>query len=763
LISPELGHSFGEAALLAEDKARNATVVADEPCDFLVIDQALFDRGLKAIQESEYAEICNFVESHIFFRHMSPKFKHLLELSLRREFYPFDSVIIRQGDPTTALYFILSGQANMFVEPNSYQKQYPHMWPFEAGIDLYSQEFEWLRESRKNAILRKYEDPAVWPTKSDYLVVKRTEGYAAAEKRMQCFNVYNMYPKFHEYLYSSPNKTKTKHAYIPHKKALLLPCALTYIFSENQTNSVYSKFIQEKLEMRTNSKQGKDVMFLNFLLCKMTEERLPSAKKLPPIKATKQLPTKEIQVQHLLERFKEGQVQLIEPIIPGALIYKEQMQEKARIRSNLRKRSTMGVSAMLREARRKMNRRQPRSRREIVESLREMMESDLVEYTKPAGVSVNASQLPSRSSPKPPSPDKKAPSRKGSIVENPLLKNVRFQEEEAAKSKSNNSSRRNSLKDDTRRGSDAGGTKTPNARRGSKENIDKLVSPSPRRQSKKKPALPPPEKSGSLVLPAIAEAPRELSNLTAASINKAARDQPGAQDTSRRSAADRGQAVGEESLGTEASAGSQSGSASSKLEYKRTEVPATSKSPTRLPPLAKPELKKPENVSPTKWQSALQFVNERISDRFTKQLLEHGPGFDDYETSDVSLNVLENRIRTFFTKQVQSRQDLNLPPLRRFKLDLEDADVNLPKPGGKVWIRKRLCRFANSEVKVKNHEHVRYHMVPELPQFDHVKKTKVIMHHLLSGKLAPGSNSQPGSPRKMAAAAFSSGNSFSKT
>ncbi|KAK3759794.1 hypothetical protein RRG08_041748 [Elysia crispata] len=185
----EMGHSFGEAALLAEDKSRNATVVAAEPCEFLVIDQDLFDRGLKDIQEREYAEICNFVESHIFFRHMSPKFKHWLELSLRREFYPFDSIMIRQGEPASALYFILSGHANMFVEPNSYQKQYPHMWPFEAGIDLYSQEFEWLRESRKNAILRKYEDPAVCPTKSDYLVIKRTEGYAAAEKRMQVGHV----------------------------------------------------------------------------------------------------------------------------------------------------------------------------------------------------------------------------------------------------------------------------------------------------------------------------------------------------------------------------------------------------------------------------------------------------------------------------------------------------------------------------------------------------------------------------------------------
>lgn len=529
------------------------------------------------------------------------------------------------------------------------------------------------------------------------------------------------------------------------------------------TMEVIKSTATEKLAMRINSKQGKDVTFLNFLHHKMTEERLPSAKRLPPIKTTKHLPTKEIQVQHLLERFKDGQAELIEPIIPGALIYKEQMQEKARIRSNLRKRSTMGVSAMLREARRKMNRRQPRSRREIVESLREMMESDLVEYTKPAGVSSNPTELPSRSSPKPPSPEKKPTNRKGSLIENPLLKNVRFQEEE--KSKSDSSSRRNSLSNDTRRGSITGPDVTAAAAASSgnkisKENTEKLVSPSPRRQPKKRLSMPPPEKSGNLVLPAIAETPRELSNVTAASVKKDAPETTAKQsqgNTPRLSFADLTHQQGGERSGTyAASAGS--GSTSSKLEYKRTEVPATSKSPTRLPPLAKPELKKPDNVSPTKWQSALQFVNERINDRFTKQLLEHGPGFDDYETSDASLHVLENRIRTFFTKQIQSRQDLNLPPLRRFKLDLEDADVTLPKPGGKVWIRKRLCRFANSEVKVKNHEHVRYHMVPELPQFDHVKKTKVIMHHLLSGKLGTPGNSQPSSPRKVAAAAFSGTN-----
>jgi hypothetical protein len=40
------------------------------------------------------------------------------------------------------------------------------------------------RESRKQAVLRKYENPAVLATKPESLVVRRTEGYAAIEKMM---------------------------------------------------------------------------------------------------------------------------------------------------------------------------------------------------------------------------------------------------------------------------------------------------------------------------------------------------------------------------------------------------------------------------------------------------------------------------------------------------------------------------------------------------------------------------------------------------
>lgn len=41
------------------------------------------------------------------------------------------------------------------------------------------------RELRRAAILRKYEDPSVWETMPEDLMIKRNEGYAAIEKHMQ--------------------------------------------------------------------------------------------------------------------------------------------------------------------------------------------------------------------------------------------------------------------------------------------------------------------------------------------------------------------------------------------------------------------------------------------------------------------------------------------------------------------------------------------------------------------------------------------------
>jgi CRP-like cAMP-binding protein len=43
----DAGKSFGEIALMSKDAVRNASIVADDPTDLLVVSRLLFNRSLK--------------------------------------------------------------------------------------------------------------------------------------------------------------------------------------------------------------------------------------------------------------------------------------------------------------------------------------------------------------------------------------------------------------------------------------------------------------------------------------------------------------------------------------------------------------------------------------------------------------------------------------------------------------------------------------------------------------------------------------------
>jgi hypothetical protein len=62
----------------------------------------------------------------------------------------------------------------------------------------------------------------------------------------------------------------------------------------------------------------------------------------------------------------------------------------------------------------------------------------------------------------------------------------------------------------------------------------------------------------------------------------------------------------------------------------------------------------------------------------------------------------------------------------------QENEVKAPKPGGKVWIRRRMCRFADNKIQVKDHQHVRHHIVDDIPDFDStVQKQKRVMQAFL--------------------------------
>ena len=58
------------------------------------------------LQEREYTDRKDFIEEHPLFRSWNPRFKRLLEMSLIKEVFSYDSNIIRQGEPVDGLKFL---------------------------------------------------------------------------------------------------------------------------------------------------------------------------------------------------------------------------------------------------------------------------------------------------------------------------------------------------------------------------------------------------------------------------------------------------------------------------------------------------------------------------------------------------------------------------------------------------------------------------------------------------------------------------------
>nr|XP_022306331.1 uncharacterized protein LOC111112810 isoform X5 [Crassostrea virginica] len=733
IVSYGPGKAFGEVALVKRESFRNASIIADEDLDLLVIGQDLFDRSLKSDHEKEFAEINDFIEGHPFFCHMPNKLKKLLEMSLRRETFIFDTVLIKQGEPVQGLHFILKGQANVIVEPHKHQKQYPHLWPFEAGIDIYSVEFEHLREkrqeARRQAILRKYEDPAVWETKSEELVIRRTEGYAAVEKRMKERHVDLCSIQDREVL-GDIEILNNLSTYMHTVKCT----ANTEVFildtknydrivgkKNSSTLDIMREYVKAKLETRMNMKQGHLIPFLQFLHFKMTEESLPQSKPLPPLKTSKTLPDRETMLQQLLQWFRDGRSTIVEPYTPGAVFYKELMKEKAAARKDNPPVAKTSVALTLRASRRNQPVRKPRSLLEIRESLRQMMEAEIIEFENESA----KKQIGSRKKGKDRGRKgrKRHPSQTQSNFEGSRSKAASLQSLASLPNHlgGNDESDTSLLK------ILANHNKPPSAN-DSKANSRRNSLEGTQRDDNKpvKPVL-------------ITEVPQKDQRLDLPNI-KEERTQEEIILKKEKLGLNNSEELVFETNKSDVAARTQfqvSNPAKSKdlqvtnLENVPTLIGAENEEKDdSLPPIPG-ATKKNEN---SKWQTAMKFVNENIHRRLMNQKdPEHDllPHYDDYESNDKNLSFLENRIMAFHVKYGgKSKMHMKLPKLARYTVD--DTDIKAPKPGGKVWIRRRMCRFADNKIQVKDHKHVRHHIVDDIPDFDStVQKQKRVMQAFL--------------------------------
>ncbi|XP_063399051.1 uncharacterized protein LOC134683669 [Mytilus trossulus] len=145
----ESGKSFGELALLNTDCVRNASIIAEEATDLIVINRELFNRCIRLFHAKEFAERNQFVETNPLFRGWLPKFKVQMAMSLRKEKLNFERVIVKQGDRFDGLRFITSGQAKLTSDPHMHSIQYPDYYPLPDVDELEKDE---VRESLRQEL-----------------------------------------------------------------------------------------------------------------------------------------------------------------------------------------------------------------------------------------------------------------------------------------------------------------------------------------------------------------------------------------------------------------------------------------------------------------------------------------------------------------------------------------------------------------------------------------------------------------------------------
>lgn len=122
------GVPFGEVALMSEDCIRTASIISEEKTDLLMVDRALYNRAVKDVLAREFEEKAAFIKGSPLFSNWAPRYKKQLAMALYKESFPYESELVRQGDPVTNIYFIISGQVEMLTDSSQHLYQYSRIF-----------------------------------------------------------------------------------------------------------------------------------------------------------------------------------------------------------------------------------------------------------------------------------------------------------------------------------------------------------------------------------------------------------------------------------------------------------------------------------------------------------------------------------------------------------------------------------------------------------------------------------------------------------
>lgn len=92
---------------MSDDCIRTASIVAEEKTDLLVVDRSLYNRAVKDVLAREFEEKAAFIKDNPLFYNWAPRYKKQLAMALYKETFPYESVLVRQGEPVTNIYFII--------------------------------------------------------------------------------------------------------------------------------------------------------------------------------------------------------------------------------------------------------------------------------------------------------------------------------------------------------------------------------------------------------------------------------------------------------------------------------------------------------------------------------------------------------------------------------------------------------------------------------------------------------------------------------
>lgn len=122
LGSLKSGRSFGEMVLTSERKDRNATVIADELTDLIIINEELYNKSFQ-VYNLEWKEKSSFALACPLFLSWPTALKALLIENLKLHKIHFGNRVVEQGHPCNSVYFIAKGAATVLSDPRKSKEQ----------------------------------------------------------------------------------------------------------------------------------------------------------------------------------------------------------------------------------------------------------------------------------------------------------------------------------------------------------------------------------------------------------------------------------------------------------------------------------------------------------------------------------------------------------------------------------------------------------------------------------------------------------------